>query len=188
MTSYFKRLYESTAQMLLHPATAWDGIRNTATAGNMFSEFLYPMIMLCGTAKMIGIVLSNGISFGTLYGSLADAAMYTFSLLIAFYLAVPAVRFIAEKVLRTTIGQGAAYILTGYSMTAILALEICSGIFPAIRPVALTAQLYTLRIVWHAATTLFDAGKELRIAYTFAVTITLIALPVVIGKALGMLS
>lgn len=188
MTNYFKRLFGSTAQMLLHPAKAWDGIKDTATAGNMFSEFLYPMIMLCGTAKIIGCILSDGIGFDTLYGSLADAAMYTFSLLIAFYIAVPAIRFIAEKVLKTTIGQGAAYILTGYSMTAILALEICSGIFPAIRPLAFIAQLYTLRIVWDAAITLFDAEKGQRIVYTIAASVTLIALPVIICKVSGMLS
>jgi hypothetical protein len=186
--NHCKRAYETTIQMLLHPAEGWNSIRHNATIGGMLSEFLYPMTMLCGTAVVLGRLIRGGISFATIYDSLIDAAMYSFSLLAAYHFATVAIKFLTERQTKESVDKEAVAIFTGYSMTVILALEICVGLFPILRLPALVAQFYTLKIVRDGAVAIWGIEKEQLFAYAVTVTIILIALPVATSHILNYLT
>lgn len=186
--NHCKRAYETTIQMLLHPAEGWNSIRHNATIGGMLSEFLYPMTMLCGTAVVLGRLIRGYISFATIYDSLVDAAMCSFSLLAAYYIATVAIKFVTERQINENVDKEAVAIFTGYSMTVILALEICVGLFPIFRLPALIAQFYTLKIVRDGAVAIWGIKKEQLLAYVATVTIILIALPMATSRILNYLS
>ena len=154
----------------------------------MLSDYIYPMTMLCGTALMLGRIISNGTSISTIYSSLTDAAMRSISLLAAYHIATIAVWFITNRLTKGKIVKETVSVFTGYSMTAILALEFCVGLFPILRLPALIAQFYTLKIVGEGATTMLNIDKEQLFTYTTIVSIILIALPVATSKILSSLT
>ena len=149
--NHCKRAYETTIQMLLHPAEGWN-------------------------------------SFATIYDSLIDAAMYSFSLLAAYYIATVAIKFVTERQINENVDKEAVAIFTGYSMTVILALEICVGLFPILRMPALVAQFYTLKIVRDGAVAIWGIEKEQLFAYGVRVSIIRIALPVATSGILNYLT
>lgn len=174
--------------MLLHPAKAWNAIKETSSVGAMLSEFLYPMIMFCGSALIVGRIISNGISLAAFYGSLVDAAMCTFSMLAAYYIAVPLTSLIAEKLTDRNYGRETIAVFTGYSMTLVLVLVICTGIFPQFNLLALIVQFYTLRIVWEGASILLEVNERQRFALTAIVSVVLVVLPLATGRIIGLLT
>lgn len=185
---YCKRVYRATLQMLLYPAEEWNNIKQTSSSGRMLSEFLYPMIMFCGSALILGRIISNGISLTAIYSSLVDAAMCTFSMLAAYYLATPAIGFITAKLTDSNAGHDTVSLFTGYSMTVVLVLVICTGIFPQFSLLALILQFYTLRVVWEGASVLLDVRARHRFTYTVIVSFVIVALPVITNKVIGLLT
>ena len=95
---------------------------------------------------------------------------------------------VGQEGIKARENKEAVAIFTGYSMTVILALEICVGLFPILRLPALVAQFYTLKIVRDGAVAIWGIEKEQLFAYAVTVTIILIALPVATSRILNYLT
>lgn len=184
----YKKLFATSLELIAHPARAWLHVSHKGTKREMLSEFLYPLVMLCGTALFLGRVFNNGFSWESLYTSSISAALCSFSLLIAYNVSAYAVAFFSAKYTRTEYSKETVEMFTGYSMVVLLCLDICLGLFPEFRILAFIAQFYTLKIVWDGAAVLMKIDEERRLAYTMVVAVILMLLPFVVNKIMGSLS
>ena len=184
----YKKLFATSLELIAHPARAWLHVMHKGTKREMLSEFLYPLVMLCGTALFLGRIFNNGFSWESLYTSTISAALCSFSLLIAYNVSAYAVAFFSAKYTGEEPVKETVEMFTGYSMVVLLCLDICLGLFPEFRILAFIAQFYTLKIVWDGAAVLMKIGEERRLAYTMVVTVILMLMPFVINKIMGSLS
>ena len=184
----YKKLFATSLELIVHPAKAWWHLSHRGTKSRMLSEFLYPLIMLCGTALFLGRIMNNGIGWDSFYTSTISAALRSFSLLIAYNISAYAVAFFSGRYTGKEIARESIEILTGYSMVVILCLDVCLGLFPEVRILAFIAQFYTLKIVWDGAAVLIKIKEERRLAYTMVVALILRLMPFIINKIIGTLS
>ena len=184
----YKKLFATTLELIAHPAKAWWHVSHKGTKHEMLGGFLYPLVMLCGTALFLGRIFSNGFSWESFYSGTINAALCSFSLVIAYKVSSYAVAFFSAKYAGNDISRDVIDIFTGYSMVVVLCLNICLGLFPEFRILALIAQFYTLKIVWDGAAILMKIGEERRLPYTMVVSVILILMPVAISKLMGLFS
>ena len=184
----YKKLFATSLELISHPARAWLHVMHKGTKREMLGEFLYPLVMLCGTALFLGRIFNNGFSWESLYTSTISAALCSFSLLIAYNVSAYAVAFFSAKYTGEEPVKETVDMFTGYSMVVLLCLDICLGLFPEFRILAFIAQFYTLKIVWDGAAVLMKIGEERRLAYTMVVAVILMLMPFVINKIMGSLS
>ncbi len=184
----YKRLFETSLLLLRHPARAWWIVLHKGERSAMLGEFLYPLIMLCGTSLFVGRILSNGFGWDSVYTGLISAAVRSFSLLFAYYASAYATAFLSAKFTDRETPREVTDMLAGYSMVVLLLLEICLGLFPEVLVLAFIAQLYTLKVVWDGAAVLMRIDEEHRLGYTMALTIVILMMPVIINKLMGYLS
>lgn len=175
-------------QLLGHPARTWLHVFHRGSKGAMLGEFLYPLIMLCGTAFFVGRIFSNGIGWESIYSGIINAALRSLSLLFTYYILTYVLSFFTTKYTSNEYPRDLIDVFTGYSMVVILGLDICLGLFPEMRILAFIAQFYTLKIVWDGAAVLLKIDEERRLGYTMVVSVFIIIMPAVIGKIVGMLS
>ena len=184
----YKKLFATTLELIAHPAKAWWHVSHKGTKRAMLGEFLYPLVMLCGTALFLGRIFTNGFSWDSFYAGTINAALCSFSLLIAYKVSSYAVAFFSAKYAGGDFSRDVIDMFTGYSMVVVLCLNICLGLFPEFRILALIAQFYTLKIVWDGAAVLMKIGEERRLAYTMVVSVILMLMPFAISKLMGLLS
>ena len=184
----YKRLFNNVMQLLGHPARTWLHVFHRGSKGVMLGEFLYPLIMLCGTAFFVGRIFSNGIGWESIYSGIINAALRSLSLLFTYYILTYVLSFFTAKYTSNEYPRDLIDVFTGYSMVVILGLDICLGLFPEMRILAFIAQFYTLKIVWEGAAVLLKIDEERRLGYTMVVSVFIIIMPAVIGKIVGMLS
>lgn len=184
----YKRLFNNVMQLLGHPARTWLHVFHRGSKGVMLGEFLYPLIMLCGTAFFVGRIFSNGIGWESIYSGIINAALRSLSLLFTYYILTYVLSFFTTKYTSNEYPRDLIDVFTGYSMVVILGLDICLGLFPEMRILAFIAQFYTLKIVWDGAAVLLKIDEERRLGYTMVVSVFIIIMPAVIGKIVGMLS
>ena len=184
----YKRLFNNVMQLLGHPARTCVHVFHSGSKGAMLGEFLYPLIMLCGTAFFVGRIFSNGIGWESIYSGIINAALRSLSLLFTYYILTYVLSFFTTKYTSNEYPRDLIDVFTGYSMVVILGLDICLGLFPEMRILAFIAQFYTLKIVWDGAAVLLKIDEERRLGYTMVVSVFIIIMPAVIGKIVGMLS
>ena len=184
----YKKVYKTAVELLVHPARAWWHIMHRVSKEGMMGDFLYPMVMLCGTALFLGRILSNGLGWTSLYSSLVDASLRSISLLFAYYALSFLVALFTDRYIGREADRELTDVFTGYSMVVVLVLEICMGLFPEFGILAFIAQFYTLKVVWDGAVVLIKVSEERRFVYTMVVSILLMVVPVVVCRLIGMLS
>jgi hypothetical protein len=187
-TMDYKKVFGSVMFLLKHPAMAWRLVSHEDSVNAMFGNYLYPLVMLCGTSVLLGRIFTNGIGWDTLYASLINAALCSVSMLVAYYalsflLHIFTVKYTGVEYQRETVN-----LFTGYSMVVVLVLNICLGLFPDLRLLAFIAQFYTLKIVWDGASVLMKINEERRLLYVVIVSVAVMAMPFLIGRLLGFLS
>lgn len=184
----YKKLFATSLELIIHPARAWRHVSHKGTKREMLSEFLYPLVMLCGTALFLGRLFNNGWGWDSFYTSTISAALRSFSLLIAYNISAYAVAFFSTKYTGRELSRDTMEIFTGYSMVLLLGLDICLGLFPEFRILAFIVQFYTLKIVWDGAAVLIKINEERRLGYTMTVALILILMPFVVNKIIDSLS
>ena len=184
----YKKVFNTVLFLLKHPAMAWRGVSHEESVNAMFSNFLYPLVMLCGTSLFIGRIFTNGIGWDTLYVSLINATLCSMSMLIAYYASSLLLRFVTVKYTGADYERETVNLFTGYSMVVVLVLNICLGFFPELSLLAFIAQFYTLKIVWDGAAVLMKINEERRLFYVVIVSAVVIAMPFAINKLMGLLS
>jgi hypothetical protein len=184
----YKKLFATSLELIAHPARAWLHVMHKGTKREMLGEFLYPLVMLCGTALFLGRIFNNGLGWDSFYTSMISAALCTFSLIIAYNVSAYAVAFFSAKYTDREFTRETTDVFTGYSMVVLMGLDICLGLFPEFRILAFIAQFYTLKIVWDGAAVLLKINEERRLIYTMVVSVILIAMPFIVNKIIGTLS
>ena len=184
----YKKILKTSIQFITHPATAWWVVQHKGAKNNILNEFLYPFIILCGASLFIGRILNNGSSWVSFYTSVIIATLHAFSLLLAYHISVHLITRFSNRYTKKEYPHNTTDTFIGYSMVVILGLDVCLGLFPDIRILAFIAQFYTLKIVWDGAAVLMKIQEERRLTYTMFVSATIIIIPVVIDKLIGILS
>ena len=184
----YKKVFKTVLYLLKHPAMAWRVVSHGENLNAMRGHFLYPLVRLCGPARVVGRIITNGIGWNTLYVSLISAALCSMSMLIAYYVSSMLLRFFTVKYTGTDYQRDTINLFTGYSMVVVLVLNICLGLFPELSLLAFIAQFYTLKVVWDGAAVLIKINEERRLLYVVIVSVVIMAMPFVISKLMGLLS
>ena len=58
----YKNLFQRIVSLLSAPAKAWDGIKEEGITKDIQSEFVYPLIGLCGLSEFIGSLIGRDLS------------------------------------------------------------------------------------------------------------------------------
>lgn len=184
----YKKVLKTVLFLLKHPAMAWRVISHDENVNAMLANFLYPLVMLCGTSMFLGRILTNGIGWDTLYVSLINAALCSMSMLIAYHVSSLLLRLFTVKYTGADYPRETISLFAGYSMVVMLVLNVCLGLFPELSLLAFIAQFYTLKVVWDGAAVLMKINEERRLVYVVIVSVIVIAMPFVISKLMGLLS
>lgn len=183
-----KELSANVLLLMSQPARAWFLVARSATKGGMFNNFLYPMIALACLSTFLGGVFGNGLGAESFYPATVRMGVQFLTLFFAYHLSAFVVGWFSARYMPATADGGRAELLAGYSMVVILLLELCLGLFPNFRIIAWIAQFYTVKIVWDGAAVLLRVPEERRLAYTMVVSVVIIFVPIVIGRAISALS
>lgn len=179
----YRALWARVKMLWLQPAEAWRVIE-TEHKEQVFTEFLYPMIGLCGMTVLIGSILDTG--FMSITESLGNCCMLGLSLLGGFYVSAFFITKLNERILNVDMEPALVRQFTAYSMVVILSLYVFKGLW-SVPLVHWILQFYTAFVVYEGARVYLNVKEEKLRLYTLTVTATILISPVLVTFVLNKL-
>lgn len=179
----YRALWARVKMLWLQPAEAWRVIE-TEHKEQVFTEFLYPMIGLCGMTALIGSILDTG--FMSITESLGNCCMLGLSLLGGFYVSAFFITKLNERILNVDMEPSLVRQFTAYSMVVILSLYVFKGLW-SVPLVHWILQFYTAFVVYEGARVYLNVKEEKLRLYTLTVTATILISPVLVTFVLNKL-
>lgn len=179
----YRALWARVKMLWLQPAEAWRVIE-TEHKEQVFTEFLYPMIGLCGMTALIGSILDTG--FMSITESLGNCCMLGLSLFGGFYVSTFFITKLNERILNVDMEPSLVRQFTAYSMVVILSLYVFKGLW-SVPLVHWILQFYTAFVVYEGARVYLNVKEEKLRLYTLTVTATILISPVLVTFVLNKL-
>jgi hypothetical protein len=183
----YKALFNRVTVLLSSPAKGWAEIEGEKGTTHVMSEFVYPLIGLCGLAVFVGSFLGNTAGVGVFRIAMTLCCDVFVSLFGGFFLA----SYLVDMLGRQWLGRGEQRHLcqrfVGYSMVVLFVLHILSGLL-GIDLLRLILQFYTLFVVYPGARTVMHVDERRLTSYTLIVTVIVLAAPALVGKLFSQLA
>lgn len=176
----YKQLFNRVTLILSQPAKAWDEIAGEKGAGRVMSEFVYPLIGLCGLAMFIGTFLGNTAGVGVFPIAMTQCCGVFVSLFGGFFLSSYLVNMLGMKGFGLPDQFERSQCLVGYSMAVLFVLHILSGLL-SINLLRWILQFYTLMVVYEGARRLMDIPERRLTRYTLIASFIILACPLLVG-------
>jgi uncharacterized membrane protein YuzA (DUF378 family) len=173
--------------LLSTPAKGWAEISGEKGNTRVLTEFVYPLIGLCGLAVFIGSFLGNTAGVGVFRIAMTLCCNAFVSLFGGFFLS----SYLINQVGRKWFGRGDEFELcqrfVGYSMVVVFVLYIVSGLL-SIDLLRWILQFYTLFVVYEGARTLMGIDEARLTRYTLIASIIILASPGLVGMLFSKLA
>jgi hypothetical protein len=173
--------------LLSTPAKGWEEISGEKGNARVMSEFVYPLIGLCGLAVFIGSFLGNTAGVGVFRVAMTLCCDVFVSLFGGFFLASYLVNMVGQR----WFGKGDQLELSqrfvGYSMVVQFVLHIFSGLL-SIDLLRWILQFYTLFVVYEGARTLMDIREAQLTRYTVIASAIILLCPTAVGLVFSKLA
>lgn len=176
----YKALFNRVSVLLSSPAKAWTEIDSEKGAGRVMSEFVYPLIGLCGLAEFIGTFLGNTAGVGVFPIAMTLCCGIFVSLFCGFFLASYLVNLLGTLWLGLPDQLEKSQRLVGYSMVVVFALHILCGLL-GIDLLRWILQFYTLFVVYEGARRLIRVEEARLTLYSIYVTLIILACPILLN-------
>ena len=129
MTLNYKELFNRAVLLLSNPAKAWEEIANESNQNKVMSEFVYPMIGLCGLSVFIGTFIGNTAGVSAFQIAMTRCCATFVSLFGGFFLASYLVNLLGKNTLGREDEKELNQQFVGYAMVVTFALDIIGGLF-----------------------------------------------------------
>lgn len=184
----YKDLFNKTIALLSTPAKAWEEIKEE-DGQQLQSQFVYPMIALCGAAMFIGMLFGNGVDDFNFQLVMTKCCSIFISLFGGFFLSSYLVNYFGERLVgKPHDDRINCQKLVGYSMVVIFVLDILFGLFPSFFILRWILQFYLVFIVWEGAKVLMNIQEDKLLSYTIITSVIILASPIVIEKVFDQLT
>lgn len=177
----YKELFRIAMLLISSPAKAWEEIRMEEDRRKVFTEFVYPMIGLCGLFVLIGSLVVNGWggpqSFQIAMTQCCAVAVALFG---GYFLAAYAINELRVKLFGMPSDTPLTQQFAGYALAVSFLLQMLTGLLPDFKIIAWLFQFYIVYVVWEGATILMQVEDKHRLRFTLLVSVLLIVCPAAI--------
>lgn len=186
-TLNYKDLFNRAVLLISSPAKAWEEIGEERGGKKVMSEFVYPMIGLCGLSVFIGTFIGNTAGVSAFQIAMTRCCATFVSLFGGFFLATYLTNLLGKNLL----GRGEEPELNqqfvGYAMVVTFVLDIISGLF-AISILHWILQFYTVFVVYEGARSLMGVAEKHLTRYSLIASVIIIVCPVLIATVFDKMS
>ena len=183
----YKDLFDRTVQLMSTPSKAWSQIDGEQGASKVMSEFVYPMIGLCGLSVFIGTFIGNTAGVSGFQIAMTRCCATFVSLFGGFFLAA----YLSNLLGKHLLGREDELVLNqrfiGYTMVVTFVLNMVSGLF-SISILHWIFQFYTVFVAYEGARVLMKVKESDLTRYSLIVSIIVIVCPGLIATVFDKLS
>ena len=187
MTLNYKELFNRAVLLLSTPAKAWEEIANESNRSKVMSEFVYPMIGLCGLSVFIGTFIGNTAGVSAFQIAMTRCCATFVSLFGGFFLASYLMNLLGKNTLGREDEKELNQQFVGYAMVVTFALNIIGGLF-SVSLLQWIFQFYTIFVVYEGAKTLMGVEGKSLTRYSLIASAIIILRPGLIGTVFDKLS
>ena len=187
MTLNYKELFNRVVLLLSTPAKAWEEIANESNRNKVMSEFVYPMIGLCGLSVFIGTFIGNTVGVSAFQVAMTRCCATFVSLFGGFFLASYLMNLLGKNTLGREDEKELNQQFVGYAMVVTFALDIIGGLF-SVSLLQWIFQFYTIFVVYEGAKTLMGVEGKSLTRYSLIASVIIILCPGLIGIVFDKLS
>jgi len=177
----YKELFKIALILISSPAKAWEEICLHEDTRRVFTEFVYPMIGLCGLSVFAGSLFANGWggpqSFQIAMTQCCAVAVALFG---GYFLAAYAINYLGVRLFGMDNDVLLAQQLAGYSMVVTFLINIVVGLLPDFTVIGWLLQFYLIYIVWEGVPALMLVDEKKRLKFTIIASALLIFCPTII--------
>ena len=169
------------------PAKAWTEIVREDDRKKVLSEFVYPMIGLCGLSVFLGTFIGNTEGVSAFQVAMTRCCATFVSLFGGFFLASYLTNLLGQKMLGREDEKELNQQFVGYAMVVTFVLDIISGLF-SISILRWILQFYTVFVVYEGARSLMDVKESELTRYSLIASLIVIVSPSLIAAVFDKLS
>ena len=183
----YKFLFNRAILLISTPVKAWIEIKKEEDRNGVLSNFVYPMIGLCGLSVFIGTFIGNTAGVSAFQIAMTRCCATFVSLFGGFFLSSYLTNILGQKML----GRDDDVVLTrqfvGYAMVVTFVLDIISGLF-AISILHWILQFYTVFVVYEGARSFMNIDEKDLTRYSLVASVIIIVCPSLIATVFDKLS
>ena len=183
----YKELFDRALLLLSSPAKAWADIACEDNRKKVMSEFVYPMIGLCGLSVFIGTFIGNTAGVSAFQIAMTRCCATFVSLFGGFFLASYLMNLWGRNSLGREDEKELNQQFVGYAMVVVFVLNIVSGLF-SISLLHWIFQFYTVFVVYEGARTLMGVDARNLTRYSLIASVIIIVCPSLIATVFDKLS
>ena len=183
----YKELFNRTVQLISSPAQAWLDIAKEEDRKKVMSEFVYPMIGLCGLSVFIGTFIGNTAGVSGFQIVMTRCCATFVSLFGGFFLASYLTNLWGKNALGREDETALHLQFVGYAMVVTFALDIITGLF-SISILRWILQFYTVFVVYEGARSLMQVKEKDLTRYSLIAALIIIVSPTLIAVVFDKLS
>ena len=183
----YKDLFDKTVQLISSPAQAWEKIEDEVDRKKVMSEFVYPMIGLCGLSVFIGTFIGNTAGVSSFQIAMTRCCATFVSLFGGFFLSAWFTNLLGKQMLGREDELELNQQFVGYAMVVTFVLDIISGLF-SISILRWILQFYTVFVVYEGAHSLMGVKDRDLTRYSLIASLIVIVSPSLIAIVFDKLS
>lgn len=183
----YKELLNKMAFLLSSPARFWEKEDSEGQGNRMMSEYVYPLIGLCGLSEFIGTFIGLGISSEFFQWALTRCCAVAVALFGGFFLATYLLDKITWRWFDKYVSKEKMQAFVGYSMTVLFVLDFVNGLI-SIEILHWILQLYTVMVVFEGARRFLKIPENRVTSYTLVASVLILLSPGVIEFIFNRLS
>lgn len=183
----YKELFNKMAFLLSSPGRFWEKEAAEGQGSRMMSEYVYPLIGLCGLSEFIGTFIGRDVSSEFFQWALTRCCAIAVSLFGGFFVAVYLLDKISWNLFNKYIPKETLQVFVGYSMTVLFVLDMVNGLI-SIEILHWIFQLYTVAVVFEGARRFLEIPESKLTSYTVVASILILLSPVMIEFVFNKLS
>ena len=183
----YKELFGRVLLLLSSPAKAWAEIACEDNRKKVMSEFVYPLIGLCGLSVFVGTFIGNTAGVSAFQIAMTRCCATFVSLFGGFFLASYLTNLWGKNALGRDDEKELNQQFVGYAMVVTFVLDIISGLF-SISLLHWIFQFYTVFVVYEGARTLMGVDEKNLTRYSLIASVIIIVCPGLIATVFDKLS
>lgn len=183
----YKELLNRAILLISSPAKAWAEIGNESNRKKVMSEFVYPMIGLCGLSVFFGTFIGNTAGVSAFQIAMTRCCATFVSLFGGFFLASYLTNLLGRQILGREDNVELNQQFVGYAMVVTFVLEMITGLF-SLSILRWILQFYTVFVVYEGAGSLMKVEKKDLTRYSLVASVIIMICPGLIAMIFDKLS
>ena len=183
----YKELFNRAVLLISSPTKAWEEINGEYDRRKVMSEFVYPMIGLCGLSVFIGTFIGNTAGVSAFHIAMTRCCASFVSLFVGFFLSAWLINLLGKQMFGRDEETDLNRQFVGYAMVVTFLLDIFSGLF-SISLVRWMLQFYTVFVVYEGARTFMGVDEKNLTRYSLIASVIIILCPSLIATVFDKLS